>query len=260
MKKRYAYLLAGFFILITIFFISSLGVDKTKSYHNSQSILIGIDGNNQTLETITPGSFIFSAHNYTSIGSIDPGHNASQIWVSVQDGETTLINALTSSSFPNRLCPPKINVTNASDYTNKNIPNPGHLAIEIQLANGKNLQESINAGDLCDYSWYTNSSSCSVTCGGGILTSYCRSKLGAKVADNYCYGTKPSVSCNTQGCIWQLQPGRGCIPTDRPDCGGSCCPYNPGSKACSPAGTSCISFGGQCTAGLSTSIYRYICS
>jgi hypothetical protein len=57
------------------------------------------------------------------------------------------------------------------------------------------------------YSWsstWTDSTSCSASCGGGSKTQYkaCVSSTGAVVADSNCSGTKPtqSVACNTMAC------------------------------------------------------------
>lgn len=207
MKKGYFVL----FLVVTLFIslIASTGVDKTKVYHNSTNISIGIDGINQTLDTITPSNFVFFSHVYSSVLSLNPGHNFNQIWVSVKEGEMNLFAALQSTG---KLCPANPIKTNyTSSPTDKS--QPYHYATEIQLSSGKNLQEAIDAGDLCDYSWYTNSTSCNVSCGGGIQTTYCRNKLGAQVADSYCSGTKPSTICNTQACAWALVhvgPSPGC--------------------------------------------------
>jgi hypothetical protein len=223
MKKGGYWIILLSIIIISVF-ISGIGVDVTKAYHNSTNITIGIDGINQTINTITAANFVFPPHTYASGLSLNPGHNINQIWVSVKDGEMNLSAALSST---NKLCPAN---PIKSSYTSSPIDKsqPYHYANEIQLSSGKTLQEAINLGDFC-YSWYTNTISCSVTCGGGTRTTYC-SRNGTQVADNYCYGTKPSVSCNTQGCVWTVER-MGCIPA-------SCsvfCPYPAlTNTSCSP--------------------------
>ena len=228
--KKGVYLIIGLLILTAGFF-SSVGVDNTKAYHNSINISIGIDGTSQTIDTIVASNFVFPSHTYVSTLSLNPGHNANQTWVSVKDGEMNLLQSLSST---NKLCPASPLKTNyTSSPTDKS--KPYHYASEISLSSGKNLQEAIDSGDFC-YVWYTDTSSCSASCGGGTRTTYCTYK-SMQVTDNYCYGTKPSVSCNTQGCIW-IQTGSNCIPTLCSNVGGlSSCPSSPSGTACSPAGS-----------------------
>ena len=244
-----------FFVFFLITFVVGVGVDKTKSYHDAINISIGIDGINQTINAIAIANFAFPSHTYTFGMLINPGHNANQIWVSVRDGEMSLSAALSST---NKLCPASPLKTNyTSSPADKS--QPYHYANEIQLQSGKTLQEAIDAGDFC-YVWYTDTSSCTATCGGGTRTTYC-SHNGVQVADSYCYGTKPSVSCNTQSCVWRPF-GRGCIPSIYVSCGTSCCPSHNPSGSCSPEGKMCVDLyvGAQCTTGESSTILYYNCT
>ena len=248
MKKGVYWIVLLSVIIISIF-ISGVGVNVTKPHHNSTNISIGVDSISKTLDTITASNFVFPSHIYTSVLSLNPGHNVNQIWVSVKDGEMNLLQALSSQ---NKLCPANpVKSSYTSSPTDKS--QPFHYANEIQLSSGKNLQEAIDAGDLC-YFWYTNTNICSATCGGGTRTSYC-SHNGVQVADNYCYGTKPSVSCNTQGCVWVLNY-TGCLY----NCYnlGPCSP-SPRGTPCSPAGSRKICcYGGGC--GANGGIFQgYIC-
>ena len=238
MKK--GHLILFLFIIFFISLIVSAGVDMTKAHHNSMNISIGIDGASQTIDAIAVSNFAFPSHTYISVLSLNPGHNANQIWASVKDGEMSLFQALSST---NKLCPASpIKSSYASSPTDKS--QPYHYATEIQLPSGKSLQEAIDAGDFC-YVWYTDDSSCSATCGGGTRTTYC-SHNGVQVADNYCYGTKPSVSCNTQGCVWNLA-----YVGPSPGSCWSACPT--AGTACSPSGAR----GGCCDA---YRVYIFICS
>jgi hypothetical protein len=174
--KKGGYWITLLSIIIISVFISGVGVDVTKSYHNSTNISIGIDGINKTINEITASNFVFPSHIYASGVLLNPGHNINQIWVSVKDGEMTLYQALSSS---NKLCPAiPLKTTYTSSPSDKS--KPFHYANEIQLLSGKNLQEAIDAGDFC-YIWYSN------TC-----STYCSNK-GTQVSDNYCYGTKPAT-------------------------------------------------------------------
>lgn len=253
--KKGVYFIIGLSVIIALVFVLGIGVDKTKAYHNSTNVSIGIDSLDKTIDAIAVSNFVFPSHTYTSVLSLNPGHNTNQIWVSVKDGEMNLSAALSST---NKLCPANpIKTSYASSPTDKT--QPYHFANEIQLASGKNLQEAIDNGDFC-YFWYTDTSLCSAICGGGTRTTYCNHS-GVQVADSYCYGTKPSVSCNTQGCVWRILPGRGCVPATVSCSGSYCCSsYNPGGQACSPAGTFCMVLGGQCDVAPSTAIYRYNCT
>jgi len=248
MKRGYVYLFAGLFILTTIIFIASTGVDKTKAYHNSINVSIGIDSISQTIDTITASNFVFPSHTYTSAVSINPGHNLNQIWVSVKDGEMNLSQALSST---NKLCPASpVKTNHTSSPTDKS--QPYHYATEIQLPSGKNLQEAIDAGDFC-YSWYTNTSSCSLVCGGGTRTTYCNHN-GIQVADSYCYGTKPSVSCNTQSCTWQPFVGKGCGPPIQNNCNMTFI-----GTVCSPAGSIKVCYFGTGSSACYTRILVSTC-
>jgi len=53
-------------------------------------------------------------------------------------------------------------------------------------------------GNCVHYAWYTGA--CSVPCGGGTRSVYCRRNDGTRVDDNLCPGLRPSAACNTQQC------------------------------------------------------------
>jgi len=198
--------------------------------HSGANINLIIDGDSGNLNL--ESSYFIGTHSYSPIVSLMAGqHDASQIWVSVQDGEMTLFNALQS---PNRLCP---NPTKPTAYSSSNIPDPGHLATEILLtASGKTFQAAINDGDFCGC---TSGSTKTYTC-----------------PDSPCanYGTITLV-CQPSG-IWQnivctplSYVGRGtrCGTDKTCDGAGNCIGYS---------GTGC----GSCPFGTEASTYATWCA
>ncbi|MCL5018561.1 MAG: hypothetical protein M1416_02215 [Candidatus Pacearchaeota archaeon] len=150
LKKRFI-CLAFFFILAVSVFVFAV-VDKTNRWHSSTAdITLLIDSSEKTLQTAIDSGLLFGSHTY-SVSSSSPagGHNADKIWVSVQDGEMNLIQALTSS---NSLCPANpliIQYTGPADKSNAY-----HYATEIEVTisdSPMSLQDAIDSGELC-YSW-----------------------------------------------------------------------------------------------------------
>lgn len=186
-------------VLVSVFitFISASGT------HPADQVVVGIDGVSTNLNSIT-SSTLGQTHVYTAGTAPDPGHDASQIWVSVKDGEMTLLSALQS---PDRLCP---NPSSPLTYTSVNIPNPSHLATEINLASGESLQQAINSKTYCCVPDCTGKNCGSDGCGGTCGT---------------CTGS--GMSCNA---------------------GGNCCSFNMGNpcqvNACTNGKTACD---GSCT-------------
>jgi hypothetical protein len=167
MKK--SVLIFSLILLFTsISFISASG-----GTHLSSSINIIVDGTSKSLNSFTSSDAI-GTHTYSAGTSIDPGHNANQIWVSVKDGEMTLLSALQSTD---KLCPAN---PIESLYISASIPNPSHIATEINLANGKTFQKAINDGDYCpppiNGGW------------GTVITQACSPTTGAHTS--YYYETK----------------------------------------------------------------------
>jgi len=175
MKKGKLALL--FFGILFISLIIAAGVDKTKDWHDSTAVSIGIDGINQTIDAIMTINFAFPYHIYSSVLSLNPGHNFNQIWVSVKDGEMSLSAALNSTD---KLCPASPLKNYTSSPADKS--QPYHYATEIQLSSGKNLQEAINAGTLC----------CSTSLGN-----YCT----PSGTSGYCINTQGTLACDGTTCI-----------------------------------------------------------
>ena len=156
-------------------------------------------------------------YTYSFASPVNPGHNASQIWVSVKDGETTLSNALSSSKFPNRLCPkstkPTTYSTSPADKTQ-----PYHYATEvlykepvyilgILITPGVTLQDAINNGEFAvknyksncydnDLYWYDscdNIGSKKQECGADS----CDAWSAKYISGNYYYQKR---TCHKRGC------------------------------------------------------------
>jgi hypothetical protein len=202
--KRGTILLSLFLVLLSVFSVNALMIPAS-------TINITVDGVQRTLGSGV--TFFIGIHTWTAGSSTDPGHNASQIWVSVQEGETTLLNALTSSTFKHKLCPnPTKPLTYAASYctTPGQVncrPNPSHLATEVNLSSGKSLQQAINDGDFCGCVPNTDTQTCGV--------------------NNQCESPK-TVTCLSTG-LWPS-----CTPTYVPQgraCSGGC--QDTGANGCS---------------------------
>ncbi len=195
MKKRIVFSLLFLILIVNILSVSA-GIR-----HPGGDFKIRVESSDETLDTMTTEEFMGTS-SYSDISKDNPGHSASEIWVTVGSKENTLLAALNSGK--NGLCPGKSSVTNSD-----NPLGVYHLASEIELSSGKILQQAIDGEEFCapeySYSWKTGSwSSCSVDCGGGTQTRdvWCERSDGTRVSDSYCSGTKPATSrsCNTQSC------------------------------------------------------------
>jgi len=197
MKKGLIFVITILMIIFSFSFINSANM------HSGTNIYVNVDGTFRSLES--GYSYFYGSHSYSLSSSFSFGHNPTQVWVSVQNGEMTLFNALSST---HKLCP---NPSKPTTYSNTNIPNPSHVATEIYLSSGKTLQQAINDGNFCTpivytYSWYVSGWSTTVidACSNSLTrTVYCQRNDGTQVADSYCSGTKPYSSTSTQDCHWK---------------------------------------------------------
>jgi hypothetical protein len=141
MKKGMIAVFVFLFLVLTISFISAVIM------HNAGEVKLKVDTVDDTLQGgIGKGTFGLeeAPHNFLSGTNIPTGgHDASQIWVSVQDGEMNLLAALNSM---HKLCP---NPSKPTAYYSPSIPSVSHTALEISLASGKTFQQAINDGDFC---------------------------------------------------------------------------------------------------------------
>ncbi len=216
-KKRQIYIIFISLILLTGIFIVNAAVDKTKAYHPGDNIKIKVDNVEMTLQQAVNGNLLRGDHLYSSSSKINPGHNASEIWVSVNGNEKTLLNAL--SKF-NGLCGNGILTTK---YSTPNLL-VYQYAKEIDITNRSgsrmSLQDAIDTGNFCyTYSWQMDVGGwggCSTCCGGGVqyrsVDIYCRRDDGVRSNDNLCSGARltppaTSQSCNTHGCEWHSNGG-----------------------------------------------------
>jgi hypothetical protein len=238
MKKRWL-----IFSLILLF-VSISFVNASGGTHSSTSVSLSIDSTAKNPDSISISNLVGS-HTYAAGTSSDPGHNANQIWVSVQDGEMTLLSALQST---HRLCPASPVKTL---YTSASIPNPSHLATEINLANGKTFQKAINDGDYCP-----------IPVNGGwgpIVPQACSS--GYRVETKFCdnpYPANGGANCvadsgwSTGTLSGQSADSRGVVPAGtyyESKIYYDCCVSNVGASC---GGTSCVNAGtincaGTCT-------------
>ncbi|MCK9596060.1 hypothetical protein M0R19_02670 [Candidatus Pacearchaeota archaeon] len=146
-------------------------------------------------------------------------HNASQVWVSVKDGQMTLAQALISE---HKLC----NISGAAQVLsipagNKILEGKYHYANETEIkirGTTMKLQDAINQNKFCyTYRWNsTGWGSCSATCGGGTKSEMfkCIREDKVIVNDDKCPTPKPTnnANCNTQHCEWRSD-GSGCRAT-----------------------------------------------
>ncbi len=131
-------------IAVFVFLLLGISFISAATMHYASNVPVVIDGVQRELAASAPD--LKGNHIYNNPPSLLMGqHDPSQIWVSVQDGEMTLLEAL--SSAPNKLCP---NPSQPLTYSSTDIPNPSHLATEILMNyGGWTLQESINFGFYC---------------------------------------------------------------------------------------------------------------
>ncbi len=128
-------------IIIFIFLICSISLISAAN-HTASSIIVNVDSISRNIEAGT--NYFLGTHTYSSISSLTGGqHDANEIWVYVQDGQMTLLQALQSI---HKLCPKSSSsVPTAPADKSKAY----HLATEITLSSGKTLQQVINDGSLC---------------------------------------------------------------------------------------------------------------
>jgi len=215
-KKRSIYAIITLLILVIGIFAISAVVVKTKAWHDSDHILITVNGFNMTLqEAIDYNVFVDGATQSYTTEIPNPGHSADEIWVSVDDNETTLQDALSTIGLCG-ISSPSSSYISSTDL--------GQFANEIEISSGTSLQDAIDSGELVsvDGDWtgwsgwshpnaYDDGAggTCSVECGGGTQN---RTRTCAN-PEPYCAGadcigdSSESQSCNTQSCItWTWQP------------------------------------------------------
>jgi hypothetical protein len=227
----YTFIVIGILIIANTFFVSAfLSVS-----HLGSNIIVKVDSNNVNLDSSTSNFGV--GHTYSSTPDLTMGqHNASQVWVSVKDGEMTLLQALQST---NHLCP----LANPTlTYSSTSIPNPSHLATEIDLSSGKTFQKAINDGNFCPVNgrwsdWSSWSDPAGFSDGaGGTCSKSCAT--GTQTRTRTCTNPAPSnggAPCS--GSASEIQ-----------NCNTQCCPVNGGWSEFG----SCIANVGLCGTGTQT--------
>ncbi len=144
LSKKWLYVLVS----IGIILIAAIGiyaaVNKAKAWHNSNNILVTVDGYTMTLqEAIDYNVFIDGAtQSYTTEVS-NPGHNVDKIWVSVNGNEMTLQEAISTIGLGGN--------TSTTSYFSAPSILAYHFASEIDvLIDGEemSLQDAIDQGEF----------------------------------------------------------------------------------------------------------------
>jgi len=108
----------------------------------ASNVSVKIGGTDRTLQYAIDNSLLKGSYTYALSASIAIGqHDASQVWVSVENGEMTLLQAMQSY----KLCPKS---GNPITYANP-APNPGHYATEVKYSATQSVQDVINTGIFC---------------------------------------------------------------------------------------------------------------
>jgi hypothetical protein len=129
-------------VIIFVLLLLSISYTNAAIMHPASSIIINVDSTSRNLDA--GASYFIGTHSF-SIASLTAGqHDASQVWVSVKDGEMNLLQALQSI---NKLCPnPSNPITYSTSPSDKS--KPYHFATEVTFSSG-NLQTAINVGTFC---------------------------------------------------------------------------------------------------------------
>ena len=255
-------------IIFALFFLSTISCISAAVTFPASNVSIKIDSTDRTAQYAADNGLLKGIQTYASATLTAIGqHDASKIWVSVQDGEMTLIQALQST---NKLCPKS---TKPLTYSNS-APNPGHYGTEVIFSSGKSLQQVINDGTLCTtYSWITSKWSPDNACPTTTFTRtvYCKRDDGTNMG-TIC-GTYSGCSCPTPAtsttttCTWGSKKyiQCGCM-----NLWAGSTPLCTGMQDCSKEGKSCNSrssseycAGGTCSCGSacsSDSVYTLTCS
>ncbi len=126
-------------VIILVLFLFGISFISAAN-HTSGFVNVTVDNAFRNLNSSS--NYFFGTHIYAS-SPFNPGHDANQIWVSVNGGEMTLFNALQN----NKLCPKSTSPLTYS-YSPADKSKPYHFATEILYSPGKNFQQAINEGKL----------------------------------------------------------------------------------------------------------------
>jgi hypothetical protein len=135
MNKRVIYF---WIFLFSIFFVTSALVNTSISKWEPSNAISTSEGN---LQEVISGDILRTTdkNSVLDFPALNPGHNLSEVWVSVNGNEMTFKNAIQNTDLCGRTNP-KTTYSNPLD--------PGHLGTEIEISIGKSLQDAINDGTL----------------------------------------------------------------------------------------------------------------
>lgn len=198
-QKRNFYL--GIFIIFSTLIVTAYiiqNVDKNYKWDSSDSI----SSSQGTLQQIIDSDLLkTSPASILDASPSNPGHNLSEIWVSVNGVEMTFKDAIINANF--------CGITSTTN-TYSNAPDPTHLGTEIEVTTPhdgvtKSLQDAINDESLVsiDGGWsdWNSWSECSNTCGATqTRTRTCDNPLSS-CGGNGCTLVIESYSCG----IWNLK-------------------------------------------------------
>ena len=181
-------------------FLVDNGPSPTKSYTSqvltghSENIFVSVSGNEKTIGQAISSSLCGSGSD-TYNSAITLGHNANEIWVSIDGSEMTLQSAINRGEFCCS-CSPSACVGSTCTDLGKHQICPG-------------TKPAVNGG----WTGYTCGGwgACSASCGGGTQTQTCTRTCNNPAPS--CGGTSCSGStsyintqnCNTQSCDWSVE-------------------------------------------------------
>ena len=136
MNKRMIY--SGiFFVLLMLLVTSALVNTSISKWEPSNAISTSI-GN---LQEVISSDILRTAdkNSVLDFPALNPGHNLSEVWVSVNGSEMTFEDAIQNTDLCG-IANPRTTYLNPLD--------PGHLGTEVEISTGKSLQDAINNGSL----------------------------------------------------------------------------------------------------------------
>lgn len=175
------------FLLLLFVNISLISASQIVS-HPANQVTVKIDGTDQTLEYAANNNLLKGMHTYSAPSSYpNPGHSASEIWISTDSGEMTLLSALSNHTL--------LKKTSFVGYTHNLVF--GQFATDITFTTlGKTLQQVINDGD---FSCYTATGE---SCPTDVLHTVCTATFGTYNCAGQCIGAtyKPEGTVCGQAC------------------------------------------------------------
>ncbi len=121
-KKSFQIIISLIILIIGIFAIYAVVVDKTKAWHSANDILISMQGFEGSLQQAIDGGYFIglpkSNQPYTQSIPI-PGHDIDKIWVSVDGSEMTLQDAISTTGLSGSFSSPYVSSINPGHFANR---------------------------------------------------------------------------------------------------------------------------------------------